>query len=212
MLEKETLNEVLGYVKCPELPRPLKANEVFVRAIVKVRKRNNHSAYCLASNDGTGIPAIKKMFGSMSQIMEVEEIYPLSVLNASVIPNLNDENDVVSYLVACGENKDYVLSLLENSNDENKAKVRTLVLKHCIASQIKDENSQGIDEDPEKTPTEETIVEEEVNTDSQNPEEVETKEKTEKENIKTEKNEKRTQTKKSTGKTGRKSKSATDKF
>ena len=81
MLEKETLTAVLQFTGCTELPASLKEGDIYVRAIAKVKKANNHETMCVIVNDGTGKPIIKKDFGSISMIKEIVEIYPLSVLS-----------------------------------------------------------------------------------------------------------------------------------
>ena len=143
MLEKNSLNEVLSYTKCTELPKPLKKTDVFVRAIALVRKLNNRESYCIVVNDGTGKPVVKKTFGSISVIKEVKEIYPLSLLEASVVPDFRKKQDVIDFLVCRGENRDVVERMFESADADAKAKIKGLVYKYCVDHQLRREQQDA---------------------------------------------------------------------
>ena len=143
MLEKETLTEVLQFTGCTELPAAIKEGDIYVRAIAKVKKANNHETMCVIVNDGTGKPIIKKDFGSISMIKEIVEIYPLSVLESDSIPDFRSKKNIVSFLVNLGENESYVEKLAASKSDEDKAALKSLVYKHCIRLQIERENAKS---------------------------------------------------------------------
>ena len=143
MLEKETLTAVLQFTGCTELPAALKEGDIYVRAIAKVRKANNHETMCVIVNDGTGNPIIKKDFGSSSMIKEIIEIYPLSVLESDSIPDFRKKKDIVSFLVRLGETESHVEKLASSKEDEDKAALKALVYKHCIKLQIARENAKS---------------------------------------------------------------------
>lgn len=143
MLEKETLTAVLQFTGCTELPAALKEGDIYVRAIAKVKKANNHETMCVIVNDGTGNPIIKKDFGSISMIKEIVEIYPLSVLESDSIPDFRKKKDIVSFLVRLGENESHVEKLASSKEDEDKAALKALVYKHCIKLQIARENAKS---------------------------------------------------------------------
>lgn len=143
MLEKETLTAVLQFTGCTELPAALKEGDIYVRAIAKVKKANNHETMCVIVNDGTGKPIIKKDFGSISMIKEIVEIYPLSVLESDSIPDFRKKKDIVSFLVRLGETESHVEKLASSKADEDKAALKALVYKHCIKLQIERENSKS---------------------------------------------------------------------
>ena len=140
MLEKETVTAVLQFTGCTELPAVLKEGDIYVRAIAKVKKANNHETMCVIVNDGEGNPIIKKDFGSISMIKEIVEIYPLSVLESDSIPDFRSKKNIVSFLVNLGENESYVEQLAASKSDEDKAALKSLVYKHCIRLQIEREN------------------------------------------------------------------------
>ena len=140
MFEKETLTAVLQFTGCTELPAALKEGDIYVRAIAKVKKANNHETMCVIVNDGTGNPIIKKDFGSISMIKEIVEIYPLSVLESDSIPDFRKKKDIVSFLVRLGETESHVEKLASSKEDEDKAALKALVYKHCIKLQIAREN------------------------------------------------------------------------
>ena len=143
MLEKETLTAVLQFTGCTELPVALKEGDIYVRAIAKVKKANNHETMCVIVNDGTGNPIIKKDFGSISMIKEIVEIYPLSVLESDSIPDFRKKKDIVSFLVRLGETESHVEKLASSKEDEDKAALKALVYKHCIKLQIARENAKS---------------------------------------------------------------------
>lgn len=143
MLEKETLTAVLQFTGCTELPAALKEGDIYVRAIAKVKKANNHETMCVIVNDGTGKPIIKKDFGSISMIKDIVEIYPLSVLESDSIPDFRNKKDIVSFLVRLGETESHVEKLASSKEDEDKAALKALVYKHCIKLQIARENAKS---------------------------------------------------------------------
>ena len=143
MLEKETITAVLQFTGCTELPAALKEGDIYVRAIAKVKKANNHETMCVIVNDGTGKPIIKKDFGSISMIKEIVEIYPLSVLESDSIPDFRKKKDIVSFLVRLGETESHVEKLASSKADEDKAALKALVYKHCIKLQIERENAKS---------------------------------------------------------------------
>ena len=144
MLEKETLTEVLQFTGCTELPASLKEGDIYVRAIAKVKKANNHETMCVIVNDGEGNPIIKKDFGSISMIKEIIEIYPLSVLESDSIPDFRKKKDIVNFLVRLGETESKVESLAASKSDEDRAALKALVYKHCIKLQIERENKKSV--------------------------------------------------------------------
>ena len=169
MLEKETLTAVLQFTGCTELPAALKEGDIYVRAIAKVKKANNHETMCEIVNDGTGKPIIKKDFGSISMIKEIVEIYPLSVLESDSIPDFRKKKDIVSFLVRLGETESHVEKLASSKEDEDKAALKALVYKHCIKLQIERENARSaapakavaplVEPEPSETPTETKVDE-----------------------------------------------------
>ena len=169
MLEQETLTAVLQFTGCTELPAALKEGDMYVRAIAKVEKANNHETMCVIVNDGTGKPSIKKDFGSISMIKEIVEIYPLSVLESDSIPDFRKKKDIVSFLVRLGETESHVEKLASSKADEDKAALKALVYKHCIKLQIERENAKSaapaeavapvVESEPSETPTETKVDE-----------------------------------------------------
>ena len=143
MLEKETLTAVLQFTGCTELPSALKEGDIYVRAIAKVKKANNHETMCVIVNDGEGNPIIKKDFGSISMIKEIVEIYPLSVLESDSIPDFRKKKDIVSFLVRLGETESHVEKLASSKEEEDKAALKALVYKHCIKLQVARENAKS---------------------------------------------------------------------
>lgn len=182
MIEKETITAVLQFTGCTELPAALKEGDIYVRAIAKVKKANNHETMCVIVNDGTGKPIIKKDFGSISMIKEIVEIYPLSVLESDSIPDFRKKKDIVSFLVRLGETESHVEKLASSKEDEDKAALKALVYKHCIKLQVARENAKSTaqakpvttvldtedSENPTETKVDETTNQKENGTDENN--------------------------------------------
>lgn len=139
MIEEKALWEALEYCKCHELPDELKDGEIFVKAIVKVLKSNSMEGFCIAVNDGTGKPDIKKSFGSVAQIVQVLSIHPLSVLDRNYVPSFGNIDDVTNFLLRRGENYEYIKSLVDSDKTEDKEKLKALVIRHCIREQMNGE-------------------------------------------------------------------------
>ena len=156
MIEKETITAVLQFTGCTELPSAIKDGDIYVRAIAKVKKANNHETMCVIVNDGTGKPIIKKDFGSISMIKEIVEIYPLSVLESDSIPDFRKKKDIVSFLVRLGETESHVERLASSKEDEDKAALKALVYKHCIKLQIARENAKSTAQAKPVTPVVDT--------------------------------------------------------
>ena len=156
MLERETLTAELQFTSCTEQPAALKEGDIYVRAIAKVKKANNHETMCVIVNDGEGNPIIKKDFGSISMIKEILEIYPLSVLESDSIPDFRSKKNIVSFLVRLGETESHVEKLASSKADEDKAALKALVYKHCIKLQISRENAKSTAQAKPVTPVVDT--------------------------------------------------------
>ena len=144
MIEKETITAVLQFTGCTELPAAIKEGDIYVRAIAKVKKANNHETMCVIVNNGEGKPIIKKDFGSISMIKEIVEIYPLSVLENESIPDFRKKKDIVSFLIRFGEDESHVEKLAASKADEDKAALKALVYKHCITLQMEREKLTSV--------------------------------------------------------------------
>ena len=134
----------MQFTGCTELPAALKEGDIYVRAIAKVEKANNHETMCVIVNDGEGNPIIKKDFGSISMIKEIVEIYPLSVLESSSIPDFRKKKDIVDFLVSLGETESNIQQLAASKADEDKATLKALIYKHCIKLQARRESSKPV--------------------------------------------------------------------
>lgn len=166
MIEKQTIVDVLNYLKYPELPAPLKKNDVWVTAIAKVKKANNHETMCIVENDGEGNPIIKKDFGSLSVIISVIEIYPLTLLDANMMPDFRKKKDLGEFLKRNRIHAEYVDRLVESKDDEDKAMLKKLVIKTCIKNQLDREKHERKIND--KASKKEEVVETKPETETEN--------------------------------------------
>lgn len=181
MVETGVEAEVLNYLKCAEMPDPLKEGEIFVRAIAKVRKVNGHESYCLVVNNGTNKPLVKKVFGTIRPIKEILEIYPLSVLDTESVPDLRKKKELVLFLVQCGERQKTVEALVSSKEDADKETLKALIIKHCVKQQLYREKNAVVAAQENKM-TENEEVESEDSTDSTTDNENDTNQTTDNEN------------------------------
>lgn len=70
--------KVLNDIKTADIPEKIgeKYNKVWLKAVVRVRRKNGKIGFCLAENKGTGKPQIVKDYNPCGIIDEVISIHP----------------------------------------------------------------------------------------------------------------------------------------
>lgn len=99
-LEK-TLTDALMSAGLSSLPKEGSDN-LWIKAIVEVKKCDNSSNYAIAVNNVDGKPNIVQDFGNMARIVSIGKIYPYYIMPKSAIPDLRNRQDITSYLESMG--------------------------------------------------------------------------------------------------------------
>lgn len=144
---QETLFDALNWAKISELPSKYTARskKIWIAAIAMVTKVNNSQNYAVVFNDGYGNPVIKKDFGKIAIIKNVDEIYPYDFLMEADKPILNDQESIVNYLVNRGFDRGEIEQLVSETKadgtdkdaEERKADL-VKVKAHTDACMVKD--------------------------------------------------------------------------
>lgn len=82
----KSLISVLQYTRLRELPSLDKGKNVWIMAIVSVRKSDGSCNYAVADKDKDGNLRIIKDFGSMAAIYSIDNIYPFAFLGVEYMP------------------------------------------------------------------------------------------------------------------------------
>lgn len=118
--EQSSLTDALNECQVTELPSELSEDsDIWLVAIVKVRKCNGKANYAKAVNDGYGNPKIVKDFGTMAAIVRIDKIYPVEYLRKSAIPKIRDAKQFVTYLSMHGEDKERIAAMLPEETKGN---------------------------------------------------------------------------------------------
>lgn len=82
-IKEESLSKALSFVGIPELPKAYRegSGDVWLEALVLVRKMNTTQSYCIAERSSEGKITYKKDFGTMSPILGLVSIHPYKILD-----------------------------------------------------------------------------------------------------------------------------------
>ena len=123
--ESNTLTQALSEARVTALPKPYskKSDRIWLKAIVHVIKCDNSRNFAIAVNDGAGNPVIIKDFGKTSRIVKIDGLYPFLAMSPAGIPNLQTQNEIISYLSGFYKNSEYELeNLLSDTNTDGSPK------------------------------------------------------------------------------------------
>lgn len=83
---EKSLTSVLRYTRLRELPQEDNGKNVWIMAIVRVRKSDGSTNYAVADKDAEGKMRIMKDFGSVCSIFSIDNIYPFAFLGVEYMP------------------------------------------------------------------------------------------------------------------------------
>ena len=83
---EKTLTSVLRYARLRELPQEDNGKNVWILAVVRVRKSDGTTNYAIADKDAEGKIRIMKDFGSVCSIFSIDNIYPYAYLGVEYMP------------------------------------------------------------------------------------------------------------------------------
>ena len=88
--EKQSLLECLTWCSLKELPKEDDGKDIYIAAVIKVKKADTTVSYAAVKRDTDGTDKIIKDFGTCAVIREVLGKYPYKFLNAEYMPKLKD--------------------------------------------------------------------------------------------------------------------------
>jgi hypothetical protein len=123
------------------------ATVVWLRAIGLVRKINGTKNYVLLESDGERTK-IKRDFGSVAQIAEIEEIYPYESLEKKYVPSFQTDEDMLSYILKMNGNNVREKALLDRSDKsyEQYLENRRTVYRTALSCAVRQAQSLLADE------------------------------------------------------------------
>lgn len=149
-IEENSLYDMLTELKMNEIPEelPAETENIWVKALVRVQKRDTSINYAIALNNGRDGTKIIKDSGRMSTIVKILNIYPLNYLDKRDIPTFNKQIDYVMYLVNNGYDEEECKALIsrkdKDGNDKDaetlerdRSEIKQRVIETCIKNKIR---------------------------------------------------------------------------
>lgn len=144
-IEENSLYEMLTELKMSEMPEelPAETENIWVKALVRVQKRDTSINYAIALNNGRSGTSIIKDSGRMSTIVKILNIYPLNYLDKRDIPTFNKQADYVMYLVNNGYDEEECRALISRKDkdaetlERDRNEIKQRVIEVCIKNKIR---------------------------------------------------------------------------
>lgn len=136
-----TLQSALQDFGIRELPKEWKpeSNVVFLNGIALVRKVGGIQEYCRFVNNGFGLPAITKDYGTCAAIVSIDAIYPVEYVEKKFVPDLRSNKAIIAFLSKNGHNENVISQLLSKDGkspeqiEKDKAIVKDYINQASIA-------------------------------------------------------------------------------
>lgn len=88
---RESLIDALSWASLRELPKKDNGENIWIRALALVSKRDGSKAYVALVKGKNGEDRIIRDFGSVSMIVKIEEIYAFEYLDSSYLPTFDSK-------------------------------------------------------------------------------------------------------------------------
>lgn len=88
---RESLINALSWASLRELPPKDDGENIWIKALALVSKRDGSKAYVALMKGKSGEDRLVKDFGSVSQVMKIEEVYAYSYLDSSYLPQFDSK-------------------------------------------------------------------------------------------------------------------------
>jgi hypothetical protein len=88
---RESLIDALSWASLRELPEKDNGENIWIRALALVSKRDGSKAYVALVKGKNGEDRIIRDFGSVSVIVKIEEIYAFEYLDSSYLPTFESK-------------------------------------------------------------------------------------------------------------------------
>lgn len=108
-ITRESLINALSWASLRELPEKDNGENIWIRALALASKRDGSKGYIAMIKGKNGEDRILKDFGSVSQIVNIEEVYPYSYLDSSYLPQFDSKKreDKINWLSLQRPNEDF---------------------------------------------------------------------------------------------------------
>lgn len=113
-----SLMEALSYCGVKELPEEDKGENVWIKSIALVSKRDGSRSYVATVKDKDGYPRIIKDFGTIAAIASIDKHYPYLYLDANDVPkfNKNEKQERIDWLRIYYPEKDFSEATMKELN------------------------------------------------------------------------------------------------
>lgn len=121
MTTKESnLYAALNWASLAELPPEYDGENIYIDSLALVSKRDGTKSYVAMTKDDNGNDKIIKDFGTVSQIVKVEKIYPYIYLDSSFLPNFesNRKEPRIKWLSYLEPDRDWESMSVKELNHE----------------------------------------------------------------------------------------------
>jgi hypothetical protein len=88
---RESLIDALSWASLRELPEKDNGENIWIRALALVSKRDGSKSYVALVKGKNGEDRIIRDFGSVSMIVKIEEIYAFEYLDSSYLPTFDSK-------------------------------------------------------------------------------------------------------------------------
>jgi hypothetical protein len=129
---RESLIDALSWASLRELPEKDNGENIWIRALALVSKRDGSKAYVALVKGKDGEDRIIRDFGSVSMIVKIEEIYAFEYLDSSYLPTFDSKKK---------EDKIKWLSMQRpevNYEDMNSKELNKAILHVAMQNQLAD--------------------------------------------------------------------------
>lgn len=108
-ISRKSLIDALSWASLRELPKKDNGENIWIRALALVSKRDGSKAYVALVKGKNGEDRMVKDFGSVSQVVSFDEIYAYEYLDSSYIPSFESKKkeDKIKWLELQKPGEDY---------------------------------------------------------------------------------------------------------
>lgn len=134
--EKQSLLECLAWCSLKELPKEDDGKDIYIAAVIKVKKADTTVSYAAVKRDTDGTDKIIKDFGTCAVIREVLGKYPYKFLNAEYMPKLKDfsRKSMVNFLARTMQ------KTADDFDDITDKELYNIIVSKAMEKQLKKDN------------------------------------------------------------------------
>jgi hypothetical protein len=128
----KSLIDALAWAGVRELPEVYDGENIYIKALALVAKRDGTTSYVATCKDILGVDKIVKDFGTIAQIVKTLEVRPYMYLDASFVPEFTTKKkeDRIKWLEIAAPN-------MKNLDAMSFKELNTAIINIAIQKQIK---------------------------------------------------------------------------